>query len=200
MVYGENEYVLGKIRGKAKEITEDRFENTLAGIQLSNIVLIATNHAVWKFFERSNSNWIPKWHSEFPKELFGNQIIEGVYRFKDKIIPVYQLFTSGSSSSDIFILDKTKIGKLVQFSPLEDGDSTDVLFDVFLIDVQEFILNSTLITEFIDKPPQWLSDIGNKEKQIEHLQECVLIHVFEKIQFKLHNEFSGYILLTDKIK
>jgi len=197
MAYGENDQVLEEIGNKATEITKDNFESTLTNIKTSNIVLIATNHAIWKFFERSNSNWIPKWHREFPKEL-SNQMIDGVYKFQNKLIPVYQLFTPKAEHSDIYVLDKSKIGKFIQYSPLDDKDKPDLAYNAFLINVQEFIPNSDLVNEFLGKPPQWLLDAGSQDKQIEYLQERVLIHVFEKYEFKIHDKFYGYILHADK--
>ncbi len=197
MAYGENDQVLEEISNKATEITKDNFESTLANIKTSNVVLIATNHAIWKFFERSNSNWIPKWHREFPKEL-SSQMIDGVYKFQNKLIPVYQLFTPKAEHSEIFILDKSKIGKFIQYSPLDDKDKPDLAYNAFLINVQEFIPNSDLVKEFLGKPPQWLLDAGSQDKQIEYLQERVLIHVFEKYEFQIHDKFYGYILHTDK--
>jgi hypothetical protein len=197
MAYGENDQVLEEISNKATEITKDNFESTLANIKTSNVVLIATNHAIWKFFERSNSNWIPKWHREFPKEL-SSQMIDGVYKFQNKLIPVYQLFTPKAEHSEIFILDKHKIGKFIQYSPLDDKDKPDLAYNTFLINVQEFIPNSDLVKEFLGKPPQWLLDAGSQDKQIEYLQERVLIHVFEKYEFQIHDKFYGYILHADK--
>jgi hypothetical protein len=197
MAHGENDQVLEGIGNKATEITRDNFESTLANIKTCNIVLIATNHAIWKFFERSNPNWIPKWHKEFPKEL-SNQMIEGVYKFQNKLIPVYQLFTPKAEHSDIYVLDKFKIGKFIQYSPLDEKDNPDLAYNAFLINVQEFLPNSDLIDEFIEKPPQWLLDAGKQDKQIEYLQERVLIHVFEKYKFQIHDKFCGYILHMDK--
>ncbi len=196
MAYGENDQVLEEIANKATVITKDKFESTLGEIKVSNIVLIATNHAIWRFFERADTNWIPKWHREFPKE-FSDHMIDGVYKFKDKLIPVYQLFTPKAEHSDIFILDKAKIGKFIQYSALDENDKPDLAYKGFLIDVQEFIPNSDLVNEFLAKPPQWLADVGTKDKQIEHLQERVLIHVFEKYEFQMNDTFYGYLLHTD---
>lgn len=197
MAHGENDQVLEAISNKATEIVTGNFESTLTNIKTSNIVLIATNQAIWKFLERSNPNWIPKWHREFPKEL-SNQMIDGVYKFQNKLIPVYQLFTPKAEHSDIYVLDKTKIGKFIQYSPLDNKDKPDLAYNTFLINVQEFIPNSDLINEFLTKPPQWLLDAGSQNKQIEYLQEQVLIHVFEKYEFQIHDKFYGYILHVDK--
>lgn len=121
-------------------------------------------------------------------------MIDGVYKFQNKLIPVYQLFTPKAEHSDIYVLDKSKIGKFIQYSPLDDKDKPDLAYNAFLINVQEFIPNSDLVNEFLGKPPQWLLDAGSQDKQIEYLQERVLIHVFEKYEFQIHDKFYGYIL------
>lgn len=196
MAYGENDQVLDELKGKATPITKDKFESVLSEIKASNVVLIATNHAIWRFFERTNTNWIPKWHREFPKEL-SDQMIDGVYKLENKLIPVYHLFTPKADHSDILILDKNKIGKFILYSPLDEKDKPDSVYKGFLIEVQEFRPNSDLISEFLTKPPQWLTDVGSRDKQIEHLQERVLIHVFEKYEFQINDNFYGYLLRTD---
>jgi hypothetical protein len=125
-------------------------------------------------------------------------MIEGAVKFKNRLIPIYQLFTPKAEYSKIFILDKSKIGKFIQYSPLNNEDKPCLAYNSFLINVQEFIPNSDLVNEFLAKPPQWLLEAGGQDKQIEYLQERVLIHVFEKFEFQIHEKFYGYELLLTK--
>ncbi len=120
MALGENKYILEKIqKNKRMEIiTKNEFETILNKIKISNIVLIAVNQALQKFFGRKITDvWIPKWHYNFPKE-FSDESIDGVYKWGNRFISVFSLYVSIANSSNIFILDKTKIGKFIQYSPL----------------------------------------------------------------------------------
>lgn len=196
MAYGENEQILEAIDKKVTPIGKEQFDSTLALIKTSNIVILATNQAIWDFFERGSGNYIPKWNRNFPQDLNATAI-EGVYKFKRSLLPVYQIFTTNAGQSKIYILDKSKIGKYIQYSPLDVKDSQESLRDAFLIDVQQFERDNDLMAEFLQKPTKWLEEEGDREKQIEYLQERVLIHIFERYEFQLHKNFVGYLLVTD---
>lgn len=196
MAYGENEEILDAIDKKVTPIEKEQFDATLALIKTSNIVILATNHAIWNFFERGSGNYIPKWNRNFPQEL-NAAAIEGVYKFKRSLLPVYQIFTPNAGQSKIYILDKSKIGKYLQYSPLNAKDSKESLRDAFLIDVQQFKRDTDLMAEFLQKPTKWLEEEGDREKQIEYLQERVLIHIFERYEFQLHKNFVGYVIVDN---
>lgn len=193
LAHAENEEILQKIETKATVITKSEFEATLESIKTSNIIIIGSNQAIWKFFERSSENYIPKWRQDFPNE-FANPMIEGVLKYKRSFIPVYEVFTPGADNSKIFILDKSKLGRFIQYSPLDEKDPIHLQHDIFLINVQEFISDTEPMKEFLNKPPQWLKDVGDQEKKIEYLQERVLIHAFERFEFVVHPKFVGYVM------
>lgn len=195
MSYGENEQILDVIDKKVTTIEKEKIDEALSQIKTSNIIIVATNHAIWNFFERGSGNYIPRWNRNFPQDLT-DKSIEGVYKFRRSFIPVYQIFTSNAAQSKIYILDKSKIGKYIQYSPLDKTDKKEAMEDAFLITVQQFERDNNLTNEFLQKPPKWLEEEGDKEKQIEYLQERVLIHIFERYEFLLHKNFVGYALVV----
>lgn len=50
--------------------------------------------------------------------------------------------------------------------------------------------------EFLESPNllDGLVDIGDKAQQREYLEEKVLIEVYERFEFKEHEEFEGYLI------
>lgn len=102
--------------------------------------------------------------------------------------------TSDADKSKIYILDKTKLGKYIQLSPIDKGESTNLQNDIFLMDIQEFLEESATLNKMLGKPPVWLTGIGNKESQIKYLQERVLIHIFERFEFSLSKNFIGFVV------
>jgi len=96
--------------------------------------------------------------------------------------------------TQILILDKTKLGKIIQLSPLNEGEEEKLIKEIFYMDIQVFSENEELMEQFIKTPPKWLVDIGDEQKQKEYLQERVLIRIFERFKFKKHQDFEGYRL------
>jgi len=106
---GENSYLLDDISKDCKEITKKDFEATLSGFKnLNDIVIFATNIALWRFFE-DLKNFKPKWHRD-SKQLevkgFG-----GWYEFKGQSIPVFETYHR-KIDKQILILNKVKVGEL----------------------------------------------------------------------------------------
>lgn len=188
---GENSYLLDDIAKDCKEITKEEFEATLAKIENpDDIVIFATNIAFWRFFEDSKS-FKPKWHRDIKQlEVKG---FGGWYDFNEKSIPVFETYHR-KVDKQILILNKSKIGKLVQLSPLNAGEKEESIEDIFYMDIRAFSENEELMEEFIKKPPEWLQKIGDEQKQREHLRERVRIQIFERFEYKKTEDFEGYKL------
>lgn len=188
---GENSYLLDDIAKDCKEISKKDFEATLVKIgNLDDIVIFATNIAFWRFFEDSK-NFKPKWHRDIKQlEVKG---FGGWYDFNGKSIPVFEVYHR-KIDKQILILNKSKIGRLVQLSPLNEGEKKESVEDIFYMDIQAFSENKELMEEFIKKPPEWLQKIGDKQKQREHLRERVRIQIFERFEYNKPKDFEGYKL------
>lgn len=189
---GENSYLLDEVAKDCKEISKDEFESTLSKFKNpDNIVIFATNIAFWRFFEDSK-NFKSKWYRDI-KQLdikgFG-----GWYEFKGKLIPIFETYHQ-KVEKQILILNKNKIGHLIQLSPLNEGEDERLIKDIFYINIQAFSENPDLTEQFIKKPPEWLKKIGSEQKQREYLQERVLIHIFERFEYNKPEDFEGYKLI-----
>ena len=188
---GENSYLLDDIAKDCVEISKEGFEATLAKIENPNdIVIFATNIAFWRFFEDSK-NFKPKWHRDIKQlEIKG---FGGWYDFNGKSIPVFETYHQ-KIDKQILILNKAKMGQLVQLLPLNEGEEAKSVEDIFYMDIQAFSENEELMNEFIKKPPEWLQKIGDEQKQREHLRERVRIQIFERFEYIKSDDFEGYKL------
>ena len=188
---GENSQLLEKIATQCKEINESEFEKTLGQFDdLSDAIIFATNVALYRFFE-SSKNFKPKWHRD-TLQLDVNGF-EGRYLFKGKDIPIFETYHK-SIDKLILVLNKSKLGTLTQYSPLNEGEREGVKKDIFFMNIQAFSEDPELMDKFIQKPPEWLTNIGNEEKRKEHLRENVLINIFERFEYNKHEKFEGYLL------
>lgn len=192
---GENSRLLDDIAKDCDEITKEEFESTLAKIENPNdIVIFATNIAFWRVFEDSK-NFKPKWHRGIKQlEIKG---FAGWYEFDGQSIPVFETYHR-KIDKQILILNKSKIGRLVQLSPLNEGEKVESVADIFYMDIQAFSENEELMEEFIKKPPEWLQKVGDEQKQREHLQERVRIQIFERFEYNEPKDFEGYKLSLEE--
>lgn len=190
---GENSLLLEKLADQCKEIKESEFEKILIKFQdLTNVIIFATNIMPHKFFKNSK-NFKPKWHRKtLQLDVKG---FEGYYSFNGKDIPIFETYHK-SINKQILVLNKAKLGTLIQYSPLDEGESEELKNDIFYINVQAFSEIKELMDKSIQEAPEWLQKIGNEEKQMEHLQERVLIHLFERFEYSKPKEFEGYLLIA----
>ncbi len=191
LAYNEDYYILDAISKacvkQKKENIEILFEETE---DISDLILLSTQDSFYKYFE-DNVRYKPKWHNDPPSSPIELQSFAGWFEFDKKYIPVFSIFFENMQNR-IWILYKSKIGKLEQYSPLDENESPDLIKDIFFINVQAFSENENLLNEFLKNPPSWLQEIGNENKQKEYLQEKVLIHILERFQYNTENEFVGY--------
>jgi hypothetical protein len=192
LISGEDSYLLDEIAKDCEEIAKEEFEATLAKFSDPNdIVIFATNLVFWKFFQNS-TNFKPEWHRDCNKiEVKG---FGGWYDFKEKSIPIFKTYHK-TINNQILILNKSKIGNLVQFSPLVKNEKEDLVEDILYMDVQALSENEELMKKLINNPPEWLKKIGDQQEQREHLKERVYIKILERFKYDKPSDFEGYKLL-----
>ena len=190
MAYGENSSLLKRLVSYC-EVTDDDFEKSLGKFEdLSNVLIFGTDIESYMFFEKSK-NFKPKWDKD-TQELDVNGFI-GYYSFKNNDIPIFEIWGK-SAKNQILLLNKKKMGKLVQYSPLNKEEDEKSMNGIFYMNIQDFSDDQDLMCEIIEKAPEWLKKIGDEEKQKEHLRERVLIHIFERFEYRMPEDFEGYLL------
>ena len=145
---------------------------------------------LYEFFKDSN-NIIFRWHKNSPP--LNVKGFEAWYTFKEKDIPIFGMFQE-KINKQILVLNKMKLGKFIQYSPLKKGENENLMKDIFYINIQSFSENSALMNSFIKKPSRELKKIGGEQKQREYLQEKALIQISEKFEYVKDSEFQGYSL------
>ncbi|KJR42756.1 hypothetical protein MCHI_001345 [Candidatus Magnetoovum chiemensis] len=181
----DNVYLFDEIAKGCQEISKEEFEATLQ--KFSNpedIILFATNLVSYEF----------KGSDKFKFHLEKNP--QRSYEFNGKLIPVFEFFYSRDDYK-ILILNKTKLGQLIQLSPLNEGEDKSLVKDIFYMNIQAFSENPELTKRYIKEPPQLLQKIGDEQKQREHLQTRALIEIYGRVQYKPSPDFEGYKLILN---
>lgn len=196
MASGENRAIFKDLISWCKKSKNHTIENILRKIEpISNAFIIAHTMAILKYFENYDS-YIPEYNLGQNKESSKYRNLRnfiGFYVLNKEKIPVFE-YNFASDENAILILNRAKLGKLIQYSPLLEGEKIANLKDKFFINIQACSDNRTLLEQLIRESPEWLQTIGNKEQQELHLLEKVLIQIFQKFEFKKHPEFEGYLL------
>ena len=179
---------------EAKSVKKDSLEDKLRKYEhIENIVLVATSIAAMSFFELSDK-FLQKWQKGVPQiEVEG---FSGWYKLDDILIPIFEI-NHRSIKKQILVLDKRKLGHLIQESPLGDGEDEKLRRGALYIDVQGFSENKKILDELISNPPVWLQEI-DKDNRDEYLRERVLIKIFVRFSFKKMDNFEAYKVSIDE--
>lgn len=189
LAWGEDSFLIEKISNQCIEVKDietilNKFDN------VSDIIIIAIGmESYWHF--RNSENFRPEWYKDIPQLKINGFM--GWYVHNKKNIPIFRVYNIYVDNK-ILILSKSKLGMLIQYSPINEGESFEFKKDIFYFNIQPFSGNEELIAEFIEKPTEWLKRIGDREAQIKHLKTRVLIRIFERFYYNKAADFEGYIL------
>jgi len=192
----EDSYIIEKIANNCKEEKGKDIDKILNKFDnLSNIIIFTVNLDLYEHFKDPNV-FIFKWYKDSPQ--LNIKGFEGWYIFKEKYIPAFGMYQE-KINKQILVLDKKKLGKLIQYSPLNEGESEDLRKDIFYIHIQSFSEDSELMDNFIKESSELLQKIGDEQKQREHLKKKALIQIFERFEYVKDSEFQGYLLNIEEV-
>jgi len=194
LAFGEDINLFRKILNKCKKINIEEFDIKINEIRDSHKKIILTDASSIRSFFYNKKEYMPSYYKDCPKKDIDS--FKGVYRTKNTNIRIYEIFLR-KINNNILLLDYSKLGKLIQFSPLDLNDDANDLTDIFYFNVKSFSESSDIIEEFTNKPPSWLEKIGNKKEQIKYLKKKVLIHIFERYEFNINTDFEGFLFKTN---
>ena len=187
---GSDIYLAERIAENCKEIKTDNIEKILEKFSdVSEVIILTTNVPLYRFFEKSKK-FKPNWYED-TKQLKVHGFM-GWYVYKDEEIPIFKILKR-KSNKQILLLNKSKMGKLIQYSPLNEGEDPNLKEDIFYMGIKEISKDEELVKNFLEKPPDWLKKIGKKKQQKEHLNELVIVHIFERCEYNMGEGFEGYI-------
>lgn len=192
---GEDSHLLDEISKNCEVIKIQDFKNKLKEVDnLKDLVVFITDGLIlWNKSFQEIINFLPQYQSDTQLKVKG---FAGWWRLDNVKIPVFETFyRSKERKKEMLILNKSNLGTLVQYSPLNNGEDEELLKDIFYINVQSFSEDEELMQKFTkENPPKWLLKLGNKKEREEYLKERVLIHIFERFEYKKPEDFEGYLL------
>ena len=193
MVRGENSQVIKALKEKLISTKKQSFDTSLEKFSPNEVIIVSLNGASWRFFEedRKSKNYIPEWQIEKSKEYPSE--IAGLYKLGEAEIPVYEIYDD-TKSRGILVLNRSFLGKLIQYNPLNKGDNKGLKKDIFHMSVEEFTDDSDSMKDFLTNTPAWLEDIVDTDKQKDHLKERVLIKIFERFEFEIDENIEGFYI------
>jgi hypothetical protein len=178
----------------------DRRANEL--FRTEDPLMIATPRAatwLWR-----TSPFKPKWQLRNPApevDSFSGFYYASEDSGRKKPIPVYVVpheSEQNKPESMVLLLDAKKLGHLVQYSPLSSNESasnesaSNVYENMLYVCVRSFSEDESAVKRLTDSPPEWLSKLGDTKAQVDHLTEHVWVQVFERYEWKRHENFQGY--------
>ena len=194
----ENEIIVNEVRKECEKhlkfiFNVNKLDNLLSKMvgdkDWSNVFIIVVGDAINKFLYTNgiyHQGYIPQWRTELMND-------EEIYKFNNHDIPLFHIITQNRNYSNIFVLNKLKLGKLIQYKPTIDSKRVEKIKDILYMDVQEYTINNELREKLINEAPEWLRNKGNSEKQKDYLNEKVLIEIYERFKFEIHEKFEGFI-------
>lgn len=189
IAYKEDIYLFDELVKACKEIFDKDLEISLSKFENSkDIVIFTINNSFNSFLGKFKKFKIA---SLDDIKQVGVKGFFGWYNFNGQEIPIFNI-VHPKIDKQILILNKSKIGQLIQLSPVNEGDDAKLIEDIFFINIQAFSENKKLMEEYIKKPPKWLQKVGDENKQLEYLQERVHIQIFERFEYNKSGNFEGY--------
>lgn len=191
---GEDSEIIRTLTQNCNKIKINDFDVIFKDFKkLSDLIIITTHNKLYEFFENTG-NFKPSWLKDIPE--FNLKGFKGWYYInseKENKVPVI-VSSSRKIENFVMILDRSALGTLIQYTPAVENNCKNCIKDIFYIDIRSFSEDLKLLESFISKPSEWLIKIGSKIEQENYLKEHVLVKIFESFEFKVHNNFKGYIL------
>ncbi len=196
LAYSEDSLLLTKISEMCKEIKQADFTKEIdqLGERKDLILLITANSLLWNGELLPGTKLVPYYQSK--KQLDVNGFV-GWCQINEVEIPIFEVhYKSEKRISEVIIINKNTLCSLIQYSPLDSGESINNLKDIFYMNVQSFSESEQLMNKFLnEQQPKWLADVGDKNEQREHLKERVLIHIFERFKLEEVKNARGFKII-----
>jgi hypothetical protein len=192
LAYSEDLFVFNEIHKNCTFMTWKQLEQNDYSKINHDYLMVATDLSYQSVLLK-NPNFSPDWTQGSQERK--NPFHVGRYEIDNQSIPVV-VIQRIKDEEGILLLDKNHMGKWVQYSPLNPGEDERLKHEFLYINAQAFSEKHDLMEEFLNHPPAWLREIGPVEKQKNYLLEHILIHIFERFQWK-PTLFSGAFSLED---
>jgi hypothetical protein len=121
----------------------------------------------------------------------------GIYKFNQQKIPVYSIYSE--TKSGLLVLNKKKLGKLIQCKMNQNIKSTEAVESTF---EEEFYLEilyeeddkNKVFDKLRNNPPNWLKSKGDKESQENYLKQIVILKFLQSFELEIADNFEAYLI------
>lgn len=186
---GENSAILKQIIESCVRVDDISFKSILAKFKnKKNVLILLVNNSSYNLFQDDEGF---RYHNTKI-----NNSLSGYYNFDGVEIPVYEFFHNNIGTQTI-VINKYNIDKLIQYSPLGENDTKNLMNDMFLMDIRSFSENKNLLKDMLDDPPDWLQKKGDRDAQRLYLEEHVLIKIQECLELIISDDYQGYCITID---
>ncbi|MGJ3251130.1 MAG: hypothetical protein ACFE0J_08360 [Elainellaceae cyanobacterium] len=175
---------------------EDAIKKLIDGIdRVDNIIIIGINAHLYNLLNNPEQC---KWKGEDDGLDLKMHGFEGSYIYKDHLIPIFEYpcqipedenFPDGC----LLILDKTRLGKLIQYNPVSLNGSYQIE-KYFAFRIKAFAEDEALMAETLMKAPDWLLEKGDESQQKAYLESYVLLEIYERFDLEISSDFIGFII------
>lgn len=182
IVNGENINILEKIRSKAENIDYSEFlDSEMSKLDCSRGAFLLINYSSYHFSK--------KWCTKLLKndnKIFKNA--SGIVQTERIKIPVYEISDSDLKGFEVLFIDIDTIGNLKQYSPLREISEKENRIEDIMVSVE--VIDESL--NWVQEPPKWLREKGNKNQQLKYLKERVIVKIYENFEFNIDENAVVY--------
>lgn len=192
MATAEDTDLLGRIAISciSVNLSSTEMDAMLENIAVPSNPLIISDDVYLNGHLSRDSNFEPEWRSNREEKKIKG--LKGWYMHGGVAIPVLMVFPLRHTKR-FFILNSSKLGKLIQYSPLQETEASDLQDDIFFFNIRALSDEPDLVEEYLKSSPKWLEEQGTIDKQKEYLKKRVLVQVFERYDY-VPDDFEGYLI------
>ncbi|MBL4694916.1 hypothetical protein JKY72_06130 [Candidatus Gracilibacteria bacterium] len=179
VVVGKNTRIIQKLIGNSACIKPEELNEKVKGIS-GEKVFITDQAGIYRFFRKQ------------PSFVFSGKNKEHVFRGTFKLgrekIKVFEVDFI-SEQGVVLLLDTAKINEFSQCNPVKTG--TEELLGDSSFKLEAFSDSKRLRNSFLNKPPEWLREKGDRQVQEDFLLGSVTLRILQSYRFKLSKK-AGY--------
>ncbi len=184
----ESRAILQEIIKHCEEPRVESLNEFLSQLEVKNDYFICAIGESYSDLWRNN-NFTEINHTHNPPSQWAGELT-----FNELKIPVYYSPPIHQYEKGIVILNKNKFGKLIQWSPVPEGESSEGIVDRLWIDVRPLSEDHKALEDILKDEPNWLKEYGSEEEKRNYLKTRVHIRIYERFELQLAENFEGYFI------
>ncbi len=132
----------------------------------------------------NDARFISSYRLDCPKTAFhGSPGFAGVFRWRDKHVPVFRLFIQEQNlQNKALLLDLPRFAKWDHYVPMEAEEEQQYISDFLYIKVTDLNADDARRETLIRENPRWLNEQPDKDR---FLRARVILNIYEKFRIQL---------------